>query len=91
MRRAGHLAWAELLARVREVDLPRNKEIAPDGDGVYRSAVFPGLWISSKSLLEQDYHGVLEMLRRGRGLASVEHSKFQAQLAGRKQKSTRRS
>ncbi len=53
--------------------------IDPDADGIYRSAVFPGLWLDAAALLRKDLAGVLAVLDRG--LATPEHAAFVARLA----------
>lgn len=51
----------------------------PDGDGLFRSAVFPGLWLDPRALLEGDPGRILWALERG--LATPEHAGFVARLA----------
>ena len=58
------------------------KLIAPDAAGVYRSRVFPGLWLDSKALFKDDMAQVLAKLQEG--IASPEHRRFAAELAARK-------
>jgi Uma2 family endonuclease len=53
--------------------------IAPDADGIHRSAVFPGLWLDPAALLKKDLAGVIATLERG--LATPEHAEFVAGLA----------
>jgi hypothetical protein len=50
-----------------------------DRDGLYRSKVFPGLWLDPAALLRRDLAGLLAVLERG--LASPEHAEFVAKLA----------
>ena len=50
-----------------------------DRDGLYRSKVFPGLWLDPAALLRRDLAAVLAALERG--LASPEHAAFVAKLA----------
>ena len=50
-----------------------------DRDGLYRSKVFPGLWLDPAALLRRDLAAVLATLDRG--LASPEHAEFVAKLA----------
>jgi Uma2 family endonuclease len=52
-----------------------------DRDGLYRSKVFPGLWLDPTALLRRDLAGVLAALEHG--LASPEHAAFVADLAAR--------
>jgi Uma2 family endonuclease len=49
-----------------------------DDSGVYRSEVFPGLWIDSTALLRGDLSAALNRVREG--LASPEHKSFVAGL-----------
>jgi hypothetical protein len=53
--------------------------INPDPDGIYRSEVFPGLWLDPAALLRKDLAGVIAVLERG--LATPEHADFVARLA----------
>jgi hypothetical protein len=55
---------------------------APDDDGIWRSRVFPGLWLDGQALLARDMRKVLQRLREG--LESPAHQGFVAQLAARK-------
>jgi hypothetical protein len=50
--------------------------LAPDGDGVLRSAVFPGLWLDGPALLRDDIAAILAGIDRG--LSSPEHAAFVA-------------
>jgi hypothetical protein len=63
-----HVRRGRKLARVR-----------PGRDGLYRSKVFPGLWLDPAALLRGDIAGVLAALDRG--LATPEHADFVACLA----------
>lgn len=51
----------------------RYEPLAPV-DGVYRSEVFPGLWLDAAAVLRGDLARVLEVLQQG--LASQEHADF---------------
>ena len=53
--------------------------VAPDQDGLYRSRVFPGLWLDPAALLAGDRAAVREALDRG--TATPEHAAFVAGLA----------
>lgn len=48
----------------------------PDPDGLYRSTVFPGLWLDPNALLNGDLATVLAALNRG--MATPEHAAFLA-------------
>ena len=52
--------------------------VAPDPDGLYRSTLFPGLWLDPVALLSGDLtrlHQVVEL-----GVATAEHAAFVARL-----------
>jgi hypothetical protein len=53
--------------------------VRPGRDGLYRSKVFPALWLDPAALLKRDLAGVLATLDRG--LATPEHADFVAHLA----------
>ena len=53
----------------------------PD-DGIYRSEVFPGLWLNASAMLQRDGKNVMKVLNDG--LATVEHAAFVTQLANRR-------
>ena len=54
-----------------------------DADGLWRSRVFPGLWLDGKALLSGNLRQVLDRLQDG--LQSAEHEQFVARLAARRQ------
>jgi hypothetical protein len=58
------------------------KEIEVDSDGLYRSTMFPGLWLDPAAFLRHDSKRLLTVLRRG--LASPEHLAFVEKLASKK-------
>jgi Uma2 family endonuclease len=53
--------------------------IPPDADGLYRSKVFPGLWLDPVALIADDCPSMTAALDRG--MATVEHNEFVARLA----------
>jgi len=53
--------------------------LAAGADGVYRSEVFPGLWLDARAYFDQDAEGVIALLDRG--LATAEHVELVARLA----------
>jgi Uma2 family endonuclease len=70
--RERELRWHRLIdARFQVLPAP--------ADGVYRSAVFPGLWLNGPALLAGDLGQVLVTLQQG--LDSPEHAAFVEQLA----------
>ncbi len=52
--------------------------LAADESGIYRSVVFPGLWLDSRALIAGDLSSVLAVLAQG--LASEEHAAFKSSL-----------
>lgn len=57
------------------------KLVPPDADGVWRSSMFPGLWLDGAALLSGDLPQVLAVLQDG--LDSPEHGEFVERLKGR--------
>jgi Uma2 family endonuclease len=55
------------------------EEVAPAGDGLHRSEVFPGLWLDPEALIADDAARLLAAVERG--TASAEHAAFVARLA----------
>ena len=64
------------------------KLMTPDTESVYRSRVFPGLWLDSHAFFNGDMAKVLAILQQG--IDSDEHQEFVAELARRKAKSKRK-
>ncbi len=54
----------------------------PTQQGIFRSRVFPGLWLDSAAVWQGDMARLLQTLRRG--LESAEHAAFVKKLASRK-------
>lgn len=59
----------------------RYQRLSADADGLYRSPIFPGLWLDGQALLAGNLRQVLDRLQEG--LSSPEHSRFVAELAAR--------
>jgi Putative restriction endonuclease len=55
--------------------------LAPDANGVFRSEVFPGLWLDASAMIRRDLAQVLQVLQQG--LGSPEHAAFVAQMQSR--------
>ncbi len=71
----GEVRWHRLNGdRFEVVPLP--------ADGIYRSEVFPGLWLDAAAVLVVDLTRVLAVLKES--LASPAHAEFVAQLAARR-------
>jgi Uma2 family endonuclease len=60
----------------------RFEVLPPPADGVYRSAVFPGLWLDAPALLAGDLARVLAVVQTG--IQTPEHQAFVEQLAARR-------
>jgi Uma2 family endonuclease len=58
----------------------RYAEHPPGADGVFRSEVFPGLWLDAAAFYAEDLDRLIATLDRG--LATPEHAAFAARLAG---------
>jgi Uma2 family endonuclease len=58
----------------------RFEELPLGDDGVFRSEVFPGLWLDPAALLRLDKLRIREVLQQG--LATPEHAAFVARLSG---------
>jgi hypothetical protein len=58
-------------------------DLEPGPDGIYRSAVFPGLWLDPQALLAGDTRRLRAVLDLG--CATPEHAAFVAQLAAARQ------
>ena len=81
---AGVKEYLAVLVKEREVRWHRlvgdSYQLLPcPPDGVIRSVVFPGLWLSLEALLNGDLRGLLQTLDRG--LATPEHAEFVERLA----------
>jgi Uma2 family endonuclease len=53
--------------------------VPPDGDGLYRSRAFPGLWLDPQALLARDTRRLREVIDLG--VAAPDHAAFVARLA----------
>src|SRR5207248_180925 len=54
------------------------KKLPPGPDGIYRSKVFPGLWLDPEALYAEDLDRLIEVLEQG--LATPQHAAFVARL-----------
>jgi Uma2 family endonuclease len=78
---AGVVEYIVVLVEDQELlwfDLRTGEQLKPDRRGVFRSAVFPGLWIHGPALLARDSRRLIATLERG--LASPEHAAFVRRL-----------
>jgi Uma2 family endonuclease len=67
--------WHRLLAGAYQT-------MPPGEDGVFRSVVFPGLWLNPEALFAEDFPKMLATLQEG--LSSKEHVAFVKRLAKKK-------
>jgi Uma2 family endonuclease len=56
----------------------RFEDLPVEVDGIYRSQVFPGLWLDADALLAEDMDRVVEVLEEG--IRTPEHAAFAAKL-----------
>jgi Uma2 family endonuclease len=61
---------------------PSKRKLKPDRDGVYKSRVFPGLWVDGPALLDRDSARLITTVQRG--LASPQHAEFARLLRDRR-------
>ena len=64
--------------QLRWFDLPADRELSADADGVIRIRTFPGLWIDVKALLNRDYKRMMSTLQQG--MATGQYAEFVKQL-----------
>jgi len=57
----------------------RFAQLRPGPDGIYRSKVFPGLWLDPEALYAEDLDRLIQVLEQG--LATPEHVAFGAKQA----------
>ena len=85
-QKAGVQEYVAVLLEEKEIRWHRLEKGAyklcpPTARGIYRSSVFPGLWLDGPALLRQDLPRMLRTLERG--LQSPAHMAFVKQLAAR--------
>lgn len=68
--------------QLRAFDLATGRELELPADRIFRSQVFPGLWIDEQALFDADLPRLLATLNRG--LATPEHAAFAQLLQQRK-------
>lgn len=79
--RAGVLEYLVLCLEEQELHwfhFPSGQPISPNRQGVYRSRVFPGLWLDGRALLARDSARLTEVVQQG--LASRAHTAFVKRL-----------
>jgi Uma2 family endonuclease len=89
-RRAGVLEYLVLNAEGRHLywfHFASQRQLRPDRQGVWRSRVFPGLWIDEPALLTRDSPRLIATLQRG--LATPEHAAFVERLRAARRRPSR--
>jgi Uma2 family endonuclease len=60
--------------------------LKPGPDGIFRSRIFPGLWLDGTALLRRDRKAILAVVEQG--LTTPEHDAFVAKLATHRSRNT---
>lgn len=79
--KAGVVEYMVLLVEHQELrwwHFPTGRMIKPDRRGIFRSQVYPGLWIHRRALLARDTKRLIEVVQQG--LASRAHAVFLKRL-----------
>lgn len=85
--RAGVLEYLVLCVAEQELHwfhFSTGQELRPNRKGIWRSRVFPGLWIDGRALLERHSARLIEVVQQG--LASREHERFVKRLQAARRK-----
>jgi hypothetical protein len=79
-----YLIWRVLDQQIDWFELKRKRfvRLPLDESGLYRSKVFPGLWLDPEALIRSDTAALQAALQRG--LAGPEHADFVARLNARR-------
>ncbi len=81
-QRAGAQEYIVVSLRERKVrwfHFPSRRELRPDRQGVWRSKVFPGLWLDGPAFFARDSARLMAAVQQG--VATPEHAAFVARLA----------
>src|SRR5262249_35970449 len=83
-----YLVWRVLDEAIDWFVLQRSRyaPLPVDSEGIYRSKIFPGLWLDSQALIQSNLDRVLQIAQAG--IACPEHATFVAKL---RRAATRRS
>jgi hypothetical protein len=87
-RRAGVVEYVVLCVEEQELywfTFRPQGSIRPDRKGIFRSRVFPGLWINGPALLNRDTERLAATVQQG--LASREHADFVRRLQAARRRS----
>jgi Uma2 family endonuclease len=80
-QQAGVVEYVVLCIEEQELHwfhFPSGRPIKPNRAGIYRSRVFPGLWVDGRALLARDSPRLIAVVQQG--LASREHARFVKRL-----------
>ena len=80
-QKAGVLEYLVLCVDEQELHwfhFKSHRMLKPNRQGIYRSRVFPGLWIDGPALLARDSARLIEVIQQG--LANPEHARFVKRL-----------
>jgi Uma2 family endonuclease len=84
-QQAGVLEYLVFVIKEKKLywfDLKKGREIKPDVQGVYKSRVFPGLWIDAPALIARNAARLIEVVQQG--IASPQHARFVAKLQAKR-------
>ena len=84
---AGVLEYVVLCVEEQELywwHFPSGRMIRPNRQGIFRSQVFPGLWIDGRALFARDTKRLIEVIEQG--LASRAHAAFAKRLQATRRK-----
>lgn len=86
-QRAGVKEYVVLATKKPELFWHENRDgqlvrLEPPADGVFRSSVFPGLWLNAAAAVANDAKAILETLQAG--LADPSHTAFVSDLSKRR-------
>lgn len=76
-----YLVWCLEEDELHWFHFPSKRKLKPDREGLWKSRVFPGLWLDGPALLARDTARLVAGLQKG--LASSEHAAFVGKLQGR--------
>jgi Uma2 family endonuclease len=86
-RQAGVLEYLVFCVEEKELHwfhFKSGRQITPDAQGIFRSRVFPGLWIDGAALAARHSARLMEVIQQG--LASREHAAFVKRLQAARRK-----
>lgn len=73
-----YIVWSLEEPELFWFDFKKDQELKPNRQGVYRSRVFPGLWVERQALLNRDTPRLLAVVQQG--IAHASHATFVKRL-----------